>query len=133
MGATPLILAAGLAAGALAALALTLAASVKRRRHELALLKTLGFTQRQLASAVAWQASVAAVIGVVIGVPAGVALGRQLWDLFARAIYAVPEPTVPVWPVILIVLGALALANIAAAIPGRIAARTPAAGLLRAQ
>jgi hypothetical protein len=133
MGATPVILAAGLAAGALAALALTLAASVRRRRHELALLKTLGFTQRQLASAVAWQASVAAVIGIVIGVPAGVAFGRQLWDLFARAIYAVPEPTVPVWPVILIVLGALVLANIAAAIPGRIAARTPAAGLLRAQ
>ena len=80
----------------------------------------------------AWQASVAAVIGVVIGVPAGVALGRQLWDLFARTIYAVPEPTVPVWPVILIVFGALVLANIAAAIPGRVAARTPAAGLLRA-
>lgn len=133
MGATPVILAAGLAAGALAALALTLAASVRRRRHDLALLKTLGFTQRQLASAVAWQASVAAVIGVVIGVPAGVVLGRQLWGLFARAIYAVPEPTVPVWPVILIVPGALVLANIAAAVPGRIAARTPAAGLLRAQ
>jgi hypothetical protein len=59
-------------------------------------------------------------------------VGHQLWDLFARAIYAVPEPTVPVGPVILIVLGALVLANIAAAIPGRIAAGTPAAGLLRA-
>jgi hypothetical protein len=133
MGAAPVILAAGLAAGALAALALTLAASVRRRRHDLALLKTLGFTQRQLASAVAWQASVTAVIGVVIGVPAGVALGRQLWDLFARAIYAVPEPTVPVQPVLLTVLGTLVLANIAAAIPGRTAARTPAAGLPRAR
>jgi hypothetical protein len=133
MGVTPVILATGLAAGALAALALTLAASVRRRRHDLALLKTLGFTQRQLASAVAWQASVTAVIGVVIGVPAGVALGRQLWDLFARAIYAVPEPTVPGRPVLLIVLGTLVLANIAAAIPGRTAARIPAAGLLRAR
>jgi ABC-type lipoprotein release transport system permease subunit len=36
-------------------------------------------------------------------------------------------------PVILIALGALVLANIAAAIPGRLAARTPAARLLRAQ
>jgi ABC-type lipoprotein release transport system permease subunit len=132
MGATPVILAAGLAAGALAALALTLAASVRRRRHDLALLKTIGFTQRQLASAVAWQASVTAVIGIVIGVPAGVALGRQLWDLFARAIYAVSEPTVAVRQVLLIVLGTLVLANTAAAIPGRIAARIPAAGLLRA-
>jgi FtsX-like permease family len=133
MGAAPVILASGLAAGALAALALTLAASVRRRRRDLALLKTLGFTRGQLAGTVAWQASVAAVIGIAVGVPAGVALGRQLWVLFAQAIYAVPEPTVPVLPVILIALGALLLANIAAALPGRLAARTPAAGLLRAQ
>jgi FtsX-like permease family/MacB-like periplasmic core domain len=133
MGAAPVILASGLAAGALAALALTLAASVRRRRRDLALLKSLGFTRGQLAGAVAWQATVAAVIGIVVGVPAGVALGRRLWVLFAQAIYAVPEPTVPVLPVILIALGALVLANIAAAIPGRLAARTPAAGLLRAQ
>jgi ABC-type lipoprotein release transport system permease subunit len=133
MGATPVLLAAGVAAGALAGLALTLAASVRRRRGDLALLKTLGFTKAQLAAAVAWQASVAAVIGIVVGVPVGVALGRWLWVLFAREIYAVPEPTVPVVPVILIGLGALVLANIAAAVPARIAARTPAAGLLRAQ
>jgi putative ABC transport system permease protein len=133
MGATPVILAAGLAAGALAALALTLAASVRRRRRDLALLKTLGFTQGQLAGAVAWQASVAAVIGIAVGIPVGVVLGRRLWVLFAHAIYAVPEPTVPVLPVALIALGALVLANIAAAVPGRIAARTQAAELLRAQ
>jgi hypothetical protein len=133
MGAAPVILASGLAAGALAALALTLAASVRRRRRDLALLKALGFTRGQLAGTLAWQASVAAVIGIAVGVPAGVALGRQLWVLFAQAIYAVPEPTVPALPVILIALGALVLANIAAAIPGQLAARTPAAGLLRAQ
>jgi hypothetical protein len=133
MGAAPVALASGLAAGALAALALTLAASVRRRRRDLALLKALGFTRGQLAGAVAWHASVAAIIGIAVGVPAGVALGRRLWVLFAQAIYAVPEPTVPVLPVILIALGALVLANIAAAIPGRLAAGTPAAGLLRAQ
>jgi hypothetical protein len=119
MGAAPVIL----AAGALAALALTLAASVRRRRRDLALLKMLGFTRGQLAGAVAWQATVAAVIGIGVGVPAGVALGRGLWVLFAQAIYTVPEPTVPVLQVILIALGALVLANIAAAIPGRLAAR----------
>jgi hypothetical protein len=133
MGAAPVILASGLAAGALAALALTLAASVRRRRRDLALLKALGFTRGQLAGAVAWHASVAAIIGIAVGVPAGVALGRRLWVLFAQAIYAVPEPTVPVLPVILVALGALVLANIAAAIPGRLAAGTPAAGLLQAQ
>jgi FtsX-like permease family/MacB-like periplasmic core domain len=132
MGAAPVILAAGVAGGALAALALTLAASVRRRRRDLALLKALGFTRAQLAAAVMWQASVATVIGIVIGVPAGIALGRSLWVVFARAIYAVPEPTVPVLLVVLIGLGALVLANGTAAMPARIAARTPAAGLLRA-
>jgi hypothetical protein len=131
-GATPVILASGLAAGALVALGLTLAASVRRRRRDLALLKTLGFTKRQLAAAVAWQASVAAIVGIVVGVPLGIAGGRQLWVLFARNIDAVPQPSVPL-SVVLVVAGTLVLANIVAALPGRIAARTPAALVLRAE
>jgi len=85
-GASPGILAAGLAVGAVVALGLTLGASVRRRRRDIALLKTLGFTSRQLAVAVAWQASVAAIVGIILGVPVGIALGRWLWDLFARSI-----------------------------------------------
>jgi hypothetical protein len=76
---------------------------------------------------------VAAIIGVVVGVPAGIALGRWLWTLFARAIFAVPEPSVPVTQVVLVALGALVLANVVAAIPGRIAARTSTALVLRAE
>jgi ABC-type lipoprotein release transport system permease subunit len=94
-------------------------------------LKTLGFTKRQLAAALAWQASIAAVIGVAVGVPLGIALGRQLWILFARNIDAVPQPTVPVMSVIFVVFGTLVLANVVAALPGRSAARTPAAMVLR--
>jgi hypothetical protein len=132
-GATPAILASGLAAGAVVALGLTLAASVRRRKRDLALLKTLGFTQRQLAASVVWQASVVASIGVVVGIPIGIALGRWLWTLFARAIYAVPLPSVPIVEIVVVALGALVLANLAAAIPGRIASRTPTALVLRAE
>jgi hypothetical protein len=132
-GSTPALLACGLAVGAVVALGLTLAASVRRRRRELALLKTLGFTQRQLAAAVAWQASVAALIGIVVGVPVGIAVGRWLWILFAHAIYAVPSPSVPVVQVAVVVLGTLILANLSAVIPGRMAARTPTALVLRAE
>ena len=132
-GATPAILAASLAAGAVVALGLTLAASVRRRRRDLALLKTFGFTRRQLAAAVAWQASVAAIVGTVVGVPVGIALGRWLWDLFARDIYAVPLPTVPVMEIVLVALGALVLANLVAAVPGQMAARTPTALVLRGE
>ncbi|MEY2570136.1 MAG: putative transport system permease protein, partial [Acidimicrobiaceae bacterium] len=133
MGATPTLLGAGLAAGAVGALGLTLVASVRRRRRDLALLKTLGFTRRQLAAAVAWQATVATAIGTLVGVPLGIALGRQLWERFAREIHAVPTPTVPAASLLLVAVGALALANIVAALPARIAARTPAALVLRAE
>ncbi len=133
IGATPTLLVSGLALGAVSALALTLVASVRRRRRDLALLKSLGFTQRQLGTAVAWQASVNAMIGIVIGVPVGIIVGRWLWVLFARQIYAVPEPTIPVVSVILVGVGALVLANVVAAIPARVAARTPTALMLRAE
>ncbi|MGA2528469.1 MAG: FtsX-like permease family protein [Acidimicrobiales bacterium] len=133
LGDIPVYLGAGLAAGAVAALALTLLASVRRRRRDLALLKTLGFTGPQLAAVVAWQSTIAVAIGAVVGVPLGIALGRWLWDLFARSIHAVPAPEVPVVSVALIALGALVLANVVAVVPGRLAARTPTALLLRSE
>ena len=133
MGTIPAILGLGLAFGAALALGLTLLASVRRRRRDLALFKTLGFTGRQLASVVAWQSSVAVGLGTVIGVPLGIIFGRVLWNLFARAINAVPQPSVPVWTVVLIAVGALVLANVVAAFPARVAARTPTALLLRAE
>jgi hypothetical protein len=133
MGAAPAALAFGLAVGAVAALGLTLVASVRRRRRDLAVLKTIGFTRRQVAATVAWQATVAAIIGIAVGLPLGIALGRWLWTLFARQIYAVPEPTVPVGSLVLVSVGTLILVNLVAAWPGRAAARTPAASALRTE
>jgi hypothetical protein len=131
MGDTPVILGAALAVGAFAALALTLIASVRRRRRDLALLKVLGFRRRQLSAVVSWQATVAVVIGIVIGIPLGVSIGRALWDLFAREIDAVPHPTAPALAITLVAVGALILANAVALLPGLQAARTRTAVLLR--
>jgi hypothetical protein len=133
LGTTPTLLGAALATGAVVALALTLLTSVRRRRRDLALLKTLGFTRRQLAATLAWQASVAVAIGCAVGIPIGIALGRFLWDLFAREINAIPDPTVPALSIVLIALGAVVLGNLVAAIPGRIAAQTRTAQLLRSE
>jgi ABC-type lipoprotein release transport system permease subunit len=133
MGTTPTIFAASLTIGAITALGFTLGASVRRRRRDLALLKELGFSQRQLASVIAWQASVAAVIGTVLGIPLGIVIGRELWIVFARSIDAVPDPAVPVLSMVLIGVGALVFANLVAVIPGRIAARTSTALVLRAE
>jgi ABC-type antimicrobial peptide transport system permease subunit len=133
MGTTPALLGAALAVGATTALTLTLIASVRRRRRELALLKTLGYARRQLAAVVAWHSSIAVGIGVIVGVPAGIIVGRSLWDLFARAIHVIPDPTVPALTIALIAVGALILANLVAAIPGLQAAHTRTALLLHAE
>jgi len=130
---TAALLSLGLALGAISALGLTLFASVRRRRRDLALLKVFGFTGRQLAVAVAWQASCAVAIGAVIGVPLGVIAGDSLWGLFSRAIYAVPRASAPVTTIVFIALGAFALANIVAVLPGRIARNTSTALLLRSE
>jgi hypothetical protein len=76
---------------------------------------------------------VAVLIGTVVGVPTGIVLGRQLWDLFAQGIQAIPAPVVPTLLVTAIGLGAIVLANLVAVIPGRIAARTPTGLLLRSE
>jgi hypothetical protein len=133
MGTTPGLLAGGLAVGAVAALALTLVASVRQRRRELALLKSFGFIQRQIAAAVMWQSTVVVLVGLVIGIPLGIALGRFLWLLFAHQLSAVVDPTVPAVSIILVAVGALVLANLVAALPGRKAAQTPTALVLRVE
>jgi hypothetical protein len=132
-GTFPVLLAIALATGAVTALGLTLLASVRRRRRDLALLKTFGFTRRQLAATVAWQSSVSVGIGAIFGVPLGIVFGRLLWDLFAHEISAVPVPSIPGLSIVLIAIGSLVIANVVAAVPGRIAARTPTALLLRAE
>jgi hypothetical protein len=133
MGAIPALLGLALAVGAISALALTLTSSVRQRRHDLALLKALGFTRRQLAATVGWQSTIAVGVGVVLGVPLGIVSGRVLWTLFAHELHVVPEPSVPVPTTVLVAIGALVLANIVAALPGYHAARTPAALVLRGE
>jgi ABC-type lipoprotein release transport system permease subunit len=108
-------------------------ASVRRRRRDLAILKTLGLSGRQLGTIVAWQSSVTVAIGTIIGVPLGIVLGHVLWNAFAEAIHAVPVTSIPPLYVVAIAAGAVVLANVVAAVPARIAAHTPTAVLLRSE
>jgi FtsX-like permease family len=133
MGSQPLTLALAVAAGAVLSLALALLASVRRRRRELALLKTLGLTRRQVMAAVAWQASVILVVAGLVGVPLGVAAGHWAWAAFATSLGAVPVTVVPVPALLAGFLALLAAGNLLAAGPGAVAARTPPAAVLRGE
>ncbi len=129
----PAVISALLVAVAVAALAQTLVFAVRRRRRDLAILKTLGFDRRQVRATVAWQATTYAAVGLIVGLPLGDVLGRWAWNLFAEQLGVVPEAVTPVPLLLLIVPGAIVLANLIAIVPGRIAARTRPALVLRAE
>ena len=133
MGAAPLVLAGTLTAGAIVALALTLAASVRHRTRDLALLKTLGLVRRQVVAVVIWQASIPVAIGTLAGVPLGIAAGRFLWARFASELYVVPQPAISMVTVAIVATSTLALAILTAIVPGWRAARTSVASALRAE
>ena len=129
----PLVLAGLLGLAAAAALGHALVTSIRRRRRDLAVLKTLGFVRRQVSATVAWQATTLAVIALVLGVPLGIAAGRWAWTLFASQIGVASEPAVGVVAVLLVVPATALVANLVAAIPGRLAARTQPALVLRSE
>jgi hypothetical protein len=128
----PLILAFVLMVLASGIIAHTLLTSVRRRRRELAVLKTLGFVSRQVRATVAWQATALAAVGLIVGVPLGLLAGRWAWILFAGQVAIVPVPVIS--PLTLLAVPAvLLLANAIAAIPARAAGRTQPAVILRTE
>ena len=108
-----------------------LVVSVARRRTEMGLLKTLGFVHRQVGSAVCWQATTVALVGIVVGVPLGIAAGNVAWRAFAVNLGVVPVPVVVVWVIAALAGGVLVLANALAVAPALAAARSHPGQLLR--
>jgi ABC-type lipoprotein release transport system permease subunit len=76
---------------ALGTVAHALVTSVRRRRRDLAVLKTLGLVRRQVAATIAWQATTFAVVALSLGLPLGIAVGRWAWQLTAAALGVAPS------------------------------------------
>ena len=130
---TPLVLAAVLIVFAVGTLAHVLLTGVRRRRRDLALLKTLGFTRSQVLATVAWEASTFAAVALLIGLPLGVLAGRWAWAYFANEAGAPSQATVPLPAVLLAIPATLLIANLIAAWPGWTAARLRPAAVLRTE
>ena len=130
---TPLALGAVLAVLAVGTLAHVLLTGVRRRRRDMAVLKTLGFTRSQIHGVVAWEATALAAIALLVGIPVGVIAGRQAWALFADTAGVASQATVDVQLVLLAIPATLLLANVIAAWPGWTAARLRPAQVLRAE
>jgi hypothetical protein len=131
VAALPLALSAFLALLAVGAVGHALSIAVRRRRHELAVLRALGLTRLQSRMVVATQASVLAVVGLVFGVPLGIALGRTIWRIAAGATPLAYRPPLAVVALLLIAPLALLAANALAVWPARRAARLQTGQILR--
>ena len=129
----PLVLSLLFALAAFATLVHVLVTSIRRRRRDLAILKTIGFRRRQITWVVAWQASTLAAMALLIGLPAGVLIGRWTWALYADRIGIPASPAVDWVTLALLIPAVLLVANLVALVPGLIARRTRPAIVLRAE
>lgn len=122
-----------LAVVAAATLGFVLHRTVRHGRHDLAVLRALGFDGGQIRRSVAAQATVLVLPAAVAGAFVGLVLGRVSWTAVTEGMGA---PTVQVMPYAAlagVIAGAVLLANAIAAQPARTAAAARAADVLRAE
>ena len=129
----PWALAALLAALLVVQLVITLFAASRGRRHDLALLKTVGFLRRQVAATVSWQTATFAAIALLIGVPVGIALGRALWTSLSDRLGVVPDPVTPLVGLLILAAATLVVGGLLSYGGGAVLARTRPAAALRSE
>jgi hypothetical protein len=129
----PIVLGVFLVLLAIGAVGHALATAVRRRSHDLAVLRAVGMTQWQCRWVVVTQASVLALIGLAFGVPLGLAVGRSVWRWVADYTPLEYVPPMAIWAVALVGPAALIVANSLAAWPGQRAARLHIAQILRTE
>lgn len=129
----PVLLAGFLALLAIAAVGHALATAVRRRRHDLAVLRAVGVTRWQNRATVLVHGTVLALIGVTFGVPIGFAVGRSLWRSVADNTPLDYVPPVAVWVLVLIAPVALLAAALLAAWPSHRAASLKVGHVLRTE
>jgi predicted lysophospholipase L1 biosynthesis ABC-type transport system permease subunit len=127
----PYLLATMVGIAGLVAVAIVLAQLARRARRELALLRCVGLTGRQLVGVVLWQATACATVALLIGLPLGVVVGRSLWHVAADRMGTGVPPTVPVGGLLVATGGLLLVANAMALLPALRARQAHPAAALR--
>jgi ABC-type lipoprotein release transport system permease subunit len=110
-----------------------LVTSVRTRRRDLAVLKTLGFSRGQVRRTVLVQATVLVGTALVVAVPVGAIAGRWLWVETAHWLGIAAEPALPGAALVVIGVGAVVATNLIAFGPALIASRTRPAVALRSE
>jgi hypothetical protein len=105
----------------------------RRRRRDLATLRSLGLRPRETISCIVWQALTIGVVGLVVGIPIGLIAGRAAWWAVADPIGVSADATRPVVGLIGVSIAVLICAALLAIPIGWQAGRAPPAQGLRAE
>jgi len=108
---------------ALIGVANTLSLSVLERRRESATLRAIGLSKRQLRLTLAVEGSLIAGVGAVLGIVLGTVYG-WVGALVVLGGFADVSLSVPVVPLVLVLVVSVAAGLLASVVPGRTAART---------
>jgi predicted lysophospholipase L1 biosynthesis ABC-type transport system permease subunit len=108
---TPLVLAVALALLAIATLTHVLLTSIRHRRRDLAMFKTLGLLRPQVLSVVLWQTCALTAAALLAGLPLGIVAGRWTWTIFAGSLGVATDPAVPAPALLAIIPAALILTS----------------------
>lgn len=133
VAALPVAFAAILALLGVATLGHMLVTAVRRRRHDLAVLKAIGFVRTQASVTVAWHATTVAVLSLVVGLPVGTSAGRWAWRAVADGVGTPAGAVIPFIAVAVAVPFTVLVANLVAGLPALAAARVRPAVILRAE
>lgn len=107
--------------------------SVRNRRRDVAVLRSLGADSRWITRVLHWQATTFLLLPLILGTPIGLIAGRLVFRTFADAVGAVPNASFPYAPLTVVAAGMVVLANAVAAVTARHARRLAPAPLLAAE
>lgn len=129
----PLVLVALLGAMAAAALVHRLVTSSRSLRRELAVLRSMGFTDSQFVQSGGAQGAAVSALALVGAVPAGLICAAIVWRLIAEYLVVVPQPIVPSGVVTVVVVATLVLGMAVGIVLALRARRIRVSALLRAE
>ena len=133
IGAVPVVVAVLVAILGAAAAAHALSLAVRRRRADLAVLRTFGLTPRQAGGVIRWQAVVLAAVALVVGIPVGLVIGRLVWSAIAAPSDVVVRADVSSIGLIVFAAVAVAVALVLSIRPAHRAAHLRPAEALRSE